>query len=132
MHRDLYNNTINPIGLNTQTFAADADNTGNIIDTQGYESGLVILILGTVTTGDIIITKVQESADSGMSGATDIPAARILGTAVALDTANTTNQTGFVSTLRYIQVTYTTANTAADLVAGSTIILGNPHNATTR
>ncbi len=132
MHRDLYNNTLEVLALDQQVFASDTDTAGNIIDTQGFESANIILGLGTVTTGDITINKVQESADSGMAGATDIPAARILGTLTTLDTANTITIIGIVSTLRYIQVTYTTDNTAADLVAYSICVKSNPHNGTTR
>lgn len=131
MHRDLYNNAKTVVAVNTTTLAADGDTVGAIIDTDGFESGKITLLATAVTTGDVTISKIQESADSGMSGATDIPAARLIGTASAVTAANTLNELGFVSTERYVQVTITGANTSV-LSFVSTCELADPSSASVR
>lgn len=112
MHKDLYNNAKTVIAVEATLITSDGDTVGVIIDTDNFESGKISLIVNLLTTGDVTISKIQESADSGMSGATDIPAARLIGTAVAVTAINTLNELGFVSTERYVQVTITGANTS--------------------
>lgn len=131
MQRDLYNNAKNVIGLKTQVISADAANVGEIIDTQGFESALISLVTGVVTTGDIVITSIGESDDAGMSGETNIPAARLFGTATAITASDTVDEIGFVTTKRYVRVTYTSANTAS-LTCGSVVTLGAPVVASVR
>ena len=112
MHKDLYNNAKTVVAVVATTLAGDGDTVGAIIDTDGFESGKVSVIATAVTTGEVLISKIQESSDSGMAGATDIPAARIIGTAAGVDTVNTLNELGFVSTERYVQVTITGSDTS--------------------
>jgi len=131
MHKDLYNNVVEKLALNVQAIASDTDTAGNIIDTAGYESASICTFLGAVSAGDLTISKIEESDDSAMASATEIPAARLIGSFSTLDTANTITSCGFVSTKRYAQITYTSDNSAS-FTAGSVITLGNPHNATVR
>ncbi len=131
MQKDIYNNVKTEIGLKLQTISSDTVTVGEIIDTQGYESGKVSVIAGTITAGTVVLTEIQESDASDMAGETAIPAARLLGTIATLDTSDTTNEIGFVTTKRYIRATVTTAGTA-NLVAGATVELGNAHDASIR
>ena len=131
MHKDLYNNCKTVLSLATVALASDADTNGIIIDTDNFESGKVSLITGAYTAGNIVISAINESDDSGMAGATAIPAERLIGTATAVSVTNTVDELGFVSTKRYVQVVYTTADTA-DLTATSTVELGDPSSADIR
>ena len=132
MSKDIFHNTLAEIGLNIQTFASDTDTNGNIIDMQNFESGKVVLALGTLTAGDIAIKEIQESDASDMTGATVIPADRIFGAITALDTANTKTELGFHQAKRYIRPVFTTDNTATALVAGAIVEKGEPHTAPTQ
>lgn len=113
MHKDLYNNAKNVVAIDATTLAGDDATVGVIIDTDGFESGTITLLATAVTTGDVTITSISESSDSGMSGATVIPAERLIGAPVAVAAANTLDEVGFVSTERYVQLTTTGANSAA-------------------
>lgn len=132
MNRDIYNNTKAAIALAPVALSSDTATAGIIIDTAGYEAGKVVLMTGAVTAGDITITKIQESDDSGMSGATDISSTQYRGAiGTAVDSANTTAEVGFWRNKRYIQVTFTTDN-SADLVAAAFVEFGVPEFASTQ
>ena len=131
MQKDLYNNAKNVVALKLQTINSDTATVGEIIDTQGFESGMISSVSGVVTAGDIVITSISESDDSGMVGATVIPAERLLGSATAIAVADTVDEIGFLAVKRYVQVTYTTAN-SANLTVGSVVALGNPNIASIR
>lgn len=129
MQRDLYNNVKSEIAFQTGAIS-DGANAGEIIDTQGYVSGSIVLATGTWTAGDVTIN-INESDDAGMSGATAIPASHLIGTASAIGTANTIDELGFVATKRYIQVDFVGAN-SANLQASGIVNLGNPEIASVR
>lgn len=113
MHADLYNNAKNVVAIVTTTLSGNDATVGVIIDTDGFESGTITLLATAVTTGEVEITSISESADSGMSGETVIPAARLIGASAAVTTANTLDEVGFVSTERYVRLTVTGADSAA-------------------
>jgi len=100
-----------------------------------YSKSLAKVALGCIVINtDTTTTSVIIDDDSGMSGATDIPTARLIGTAgTAITVAETTHELGFVADtkMRYVQATFTTAN-SANLLAGATCELGHPHNTPTR
>ncbi len=129
MQKDLYNNVKSVVAFQTGTIS-DGANNGVIIDTLGYEAGTIALITGTATAGDVTIN-INESDDSGMSGATAIPSARLLNTATAVSTANSVDELGFVCTKRYIRVDFVGAN-SANLQATGVCNLACPHSAPVR
>lgn len=125
MTKDLTNKTITKIALAPVSIATDTDTAGIIIDMDGAESGKLSLLTGIVTAGDVAIKDIQESADSGMSGATVIPDERLINKDTdAITTSNTVKQVGFIANYRYVQVTVTTDN-SANLLAGVTIEQGD-------
>lgn len=131
MQRDLVNNSESKVALAPIVLNSDTINVFAIIDTRKYSSGKVILNLGVVTAGDIVITEIQESDDSGMSGETAIPTARLIGSLTTLDTTADKTELGFITTKRYIRVTATTAN-SANLLANCIVELSNPDQAPTK
>ena len=126
MEKDLFSNVITKVALAPQALSSDTATAGVIIDTQGYESGVIELLTGAVTAGDIIITKIDEGDESNLSDATAIPAARLIGASdvAAIDAANTVNGLGFLATKRYVRGTFTTDN-SANLLAGAVCTLGD-------
>jgi|VirMetMinimDraft_7_1064189.scaffolds.fasta_scaffold07310_5 hypothetical protein len=132
MERDLVNNTTTLVAVPAQVVSGDGAIVGAIIDTLGYEAGKFSVATGAVTTGDIALTSIEESDDSGMSGSTVIPAERLIAfDTTAITTANTVAEGGFVATGRYVRLTVTGANTASFL-AGATCELGAPDICSTK
>lgn len=128
MMQDIYSKVLAKVAFAPVAFSSDAATAGIIIDTAGFESGKMVLATGVVTTGDISITKIEEGTDASLSDASDIPAARLIGTAgTAVTTSNTVSELGFITDVkhRYVRVTVTTANSAA-LLAGVICELGHP------
>lgn len=128
MHKDLYNNAKSVVAVPLTILVSNGDTVGVIIDTDGFESGTITLLATVVTTGDVTISSIGESSESDMTGETPIPAARLIGTASGVTSANTLDELGFVSTERYIRVTVTGANTSA-LSFAALCTLADPSNA---
>lgn len=134
MQRDNYANTLSKVALGAIALSSDTATAtaGVIIDTTNgsvnFESGKIVLSTGVVTAGDIAITKIQESDDPAMAGATDIPSERLIGAVgTAITASATTAEVGFVTDTkkRYIQATFTTGN-SADLLACAICEFGDP------
>lgn len=126
MHRDGIASTLSKVGLAPVVINTDTTTSSIIIDTLGYESLKVSLFAGVVTTGDIVISSMSESADSGMSGSSAVPAARLIGTlaATAVDTTNELASVGVVTHYRYVQYVITSAN-SCNMLASSIAELGH-------
>lgn len=124
MQRDLANYIVPKNGISPVAIAGDGDTVSAVVDVKLFNSAIAVLQVGAVTTGDVIISLIEESADQAFTVPVVIPATRIWGTAVALDTANTTDYVGFDAELPFVRVTMTGANTAA-LLASVAIIGGN-------
>lgn len=95
----------------TQT-NADTAIVSQIIDTSCKDSITFILATGILSdTNATFATKLEESADSGMSGATDITsdATKVIGTVPQFDFSNdnTVYSFGYKGALRYLRVTVT-------------------------
>jgi len=131
MQKDLVNNSESKLALAPIVLNSDADTELAIIDILNYSSGKVVLKTGVVTTGDVIIKEIQESDDSGMSGETPIPIARLIGSLTLLDGSGEITELGFITTKRYIRVVITTAN-SANLLADCNVELANPDQAPTK
>ena len=131
MHEDIISRTVSKIGLAPVVINTDTTTNSIIIDTQGYDSGKIILSSGVVTAGDIIISAINESADSGMSGATAIPTERLYGNTLAgtaIDASATVVKIGFVAHYRYMRFVITSAN-SANLLVNANVELGHAEQA---
>ena len=131
MHEDIVSRTSDVKALSFQTIASDTDTLGDVIDTQGYDSMRVLMLSGAVTAGDITITAVYEDDVVGMGTKTLVPTERLYGNTLAgtkIDAANTIARLGIVAHKRFVQVTYTTAN-SANLEIGSVAVLGHAEQA---
>ena len=125
MIKDLKNNLSTLNALDAATIATDTTTNGIAIDTQGYESGVMNLRVGTFSDGTYTLG-VEESDASG-SGYTDIPAARIVGTALALAGANEHDSIGFVANKRYVRATILSASTSSGADITASCSLGAPN-----
>jgi hypothetical protein len=101
--------------------AARTDNTpiiSTIIDTLGYGSATLALVTGTNTDADATFTTLlEESNDSGMSGATAVADIDLIGTEVLASFQFGDDvecrKLGYIGSRRYIRATVTPANNAA-------------------
>lgn len=89
---------------------SDTTTNGAIIDTEAYDLGIVFNFICTVFGVGTYTPVIEESADSGMSGANDVADANLVGTeagaalsAVTAAGANL-NSIGIVGTKRYVRV----------------------------
>jgi len=111
--------------------AGPTDNTaqvGQIIDHLGAKSVTYLLGLGSIADADVTFTVLlEESDDSGMSGATAVADADLLGTEVAaafrFDDDNEVRKLGYVGSKRYSRITITPANNASAAALTALVVL---------
>lgn len=104
----------------------DTTTAGAIIDTADFDGGVVYNLLTTVYGAGTYTPVLTESDDSGMSGATNVPAANIIGTlaGAALGTAVTASGAvlssfGAFGTKRYLQLSITSATATTTTVVAT-------------
>jgi hypothetical protein len=125
-NRDLKNNIAADLGF----YAVISSNTttaGQIVDTANYDGGVMFSFAALAYTDGVYTPLLEESDDSGMSGAVTIPAARIIGLASAVVTALGAATTlgaalatlGITWTKRYVRLSLvsTVVTTGATIVA---------------
>lgn len=101
--------------------AARTDNTpivSTILDTFGYGSAVLALVTGTETDADATFTTLLEESDnSGMSGAVAVADIDLIGTealaSFQFDDDIECRKLGYVGSKRYLRATITPANNAA-------------------
>jgi hypothetical protein len=110
-----------------------ADNTaqvGQIIDKQGFDSVTYVIALGSIADADATFTVLlEESNDSGMSGAVAVADDDLLGTEVlagfAFDSDNLCRKLGYIGSRRYTRLTITPVNNASAALLSAVAILGH-------
>ena len=134
--RDLHNNihvlrVISPVSV--------ADNTaqvGQIIDRQGYHSLEYVIATGSIADADATFAVLlEESDDSGMSGATAVADADLIGTealaAFQFDDDNETRKLDYTGLKRYTRLTITPSANASAALLSAVAVLGHPASAPT-
>ncbi|PSO30213.1 hypothetical protein [Bradyrhizobium sp. MOS002] len=120
--------------------AARTDNTAivsTILDTLGYGAATLAMVTGTETDVDATFTTLlEESNDSGMSGAVAVADADMIGTealaSFQFDDDVECRKLGYVGSKRYIRATVTPANNAAgNIFIAGIWVLGKPNSAPT-
>ena len=117
---------ISPVSIADTTAAV-----GQIIDKKGFESVTYVIATGSIGDADCTFTVLlEESNDSGMSGATAVADADLLGTEVLaafqFDDDNECRKLGYIGAMRYTRLTITpVANATAALIA-AVALLGHP------
>lgn len=116
-----------------------SDNTAfvsQIIDRQGFDSLMFAIAIGSVADADATFTTLlEESDDSGMSGATAVADAdmtsQTYGTApetaasFQFDDDNEVRKLGYIGNKRYVRLTITPANNASAALVSALAILGH-------
>lgn len=104
---------------------------GQIIDKKGYESLTYAIATGSIADADATFTVLlEEGADSGLSDATAVADADLLGTEVLagfqFDDDNETRKLGYIGSKRYTRLTITPVANASAALISAVAILGHP------
>ena len=109
--------------------STDTTTNGAIIDTADFDRGIVFSFLATLVATGTFTPILEESDDSGMSGATDVTDAQLIGTEAAMIiTDDPTVQAAVITTLgcfstkRYLRFKVLSASTS-----GSSTIVATVH-----
>ncbi len=130
--RDLYNNIEVRRGLSPQiqTNSSTAF-VSEIIDMRGFKSMVWCILLGALTDADMTtVVLLEESDDSGMSGATAVADANMdpteLVVAFTFAEDDSVRKLGYTGEKRYIRLTITpTSNDSGDMNIGVMALMGN-------
>lgn len=104
---------------------------GQIIDRRGFNSLTYVIATGSIADADATFTVLlEESADSGMSGATAVADADLIGTELLagfqFDDDNECRKLGYKGNLRYTRLTITPVANASAALLSAVAILGSP------
>lgn len=135
--KDLCNDILVKRVLSPVSVSDNTAQVGQIIDRLGYESLTYILTLGSIADADTTFTVLlEESDDSGMSGATAVADADMIsqtsGTAAEtaagfqFDDDNEVRKLGYIGNKRYTRLTITPANNASAALLSAVAVLGHP------
>lgn len=129
--RDLFTNVTPRRCISPVSVADNTAQVGQIIDRAGFESLTYLIALGSIADADATFAVLlEESDDSGMSGATAVADADLLGTeALAgfqFDDDNETRKLGYVGAKRYTRLTITPSGNASAAVISAVALLGHP------
>ncbi len=134
--RDLHNNIHIKRALSPVSVADTTAQVCQIIDRADYNSLEYVIATGSIADADATFTVLlEESDDSGMSGATAVADADLLGTEVLaafqFDDDNETRKLGYIGKKRYTRMTITPVANASAALLCVVAILGHPANAPT-
>lgn len=120
---DLLHNSKSVVAITPQSVGTAGDVTGEIIDTQGFYSLLLDLVLGATASSKVKVKSIKESDNSDMSGATDIADTQYFGLAIGtdIDTLKSVGRVNVVPSKRYVQIVATTTTNNALISATATL-----------
>ena len=128
MEHDLHNRIDDLVAMTSQTIASDTTTVGEIIDSKGFESLEFIAQSGTITDGAYALL-LEESDDSGMSGATVVSADETLGelTGFASTDDDSTIRVGSIGKKRFQRLSLVSTGTSSGGVFSAIAVLGHAH-----
>jgi len=134
MRRDLHNdikwtNAEPPVAAVT----GDTPFVSEILDTAEFFANEFLWLAGSIADTDVTFTLlVEESDDSGMSGATAVADADLLGTEASgkplLSSDNKAGKIGYRGSKRYIRVTVTPSGNSGNIFFAAGWLQGFPRN----
>ena len=122
---DLIHNSKSVVAVGVQAVSTAGDVTGEIIDTQGFYAGLLQLALGSTASSKVKVKSFQQSDNSDMSDAEDIPESNLFGLAIGedIDTLKSVGCINFVPTKRYVRAVVTTTTNGA-VIGANAVLFG--------
>lgn len=130
MEYDLHNNVNVVAVLAPVAIATNTTTNGVIIDTAEYGSLEYIVSAGVLTDGAYAFT-IQESDDSGMSGATNVAADDLLGALASLAATDDgkIQRVGIIGKKRYQRIAVVSTGTTSGGLVGIVAVQGTPKRA---
>lgn len=117
--KDIRSNLIQTLALSA-AISTDTTTAGAILDTADNELGLMFAVEATAYTAGTYTLLLEESSDSGMSGATAISGDQLIGTLPELSAATASGgvleTVGVISNLRYVRASIVSASTGSATV----------------
>ena len=122
---DLIHNSKSVVAVGVQAVSTAGDVIGEIIDTQGFYAGLLQLALGSTASSKVKVKSFQQSDNSDMSNAEDIPESNLFGLAIGedIDTLKSVGCINFVPTKRYVRAVVTTTTNGA-VIGANAVLFG--------
>jgi len=133
--RDLHDNIDVRRAISPQYSAGDTPIVSQIIDRQGFDSVEFLIHIGAVADANVTFAVLlEESDDSGMSGAEGVADADLLGTETVAgfryDDDNEVRKLGYIGSMRYLRMTITpTGNSSPGSYISAAAVLGHPSQA---
>lgn len=126
---DLYNDVREFVGLTTQVVNTAGVTTGEIIDTEGYESATFVVISGTLTDGTYQLF-LQDGDDSGLSDVATVASDYVLppsdeAVVKFLDTDDdSVRRIAYVGKKRYVRLAITSTTGGSGGTLSAVCVLG--------
>ncbi|MFG1202879.1 hypothetical protein V5F29_10850 [Xanthobacter aminoxidans] len=121
--RDLKNN-IGVVKAITPAVLA-ATTTGDAIDLLGFNSAVLVVNTGAITSAGDFTAKLQESDTTTSGDFTDVAADDLHGTFPASLAADSVVRVGYAGAKRYVRAVVT-KNSGTSIAAGAVLVKGNP------
>lgn len=134
--RDMMNNVTPKPVLAPAVGTDDTPLVGAIIDRLGYDSLTYLIQTGTLAdAGATWTVLLEESDDSGMSGAAGVADADLVGTEALASFTQAGDgkcfKLGYIGNMRYTRLTITPSGNAGNAPVSAMALLGHPHSAPT-
>ena len=116
-------------GLNIAAITTNTTTLGVEVDTQGYESVTIEVMLGARTDGTV--TPLLQETDVAGSYSGSVADEDLIGLEAdaALSTLHTRSRFGYVGKKRYVRLSLVSTGVTTGLTAGASVILGSPRSA---
>ena len=123
--KDIRSNLQQLVALIVTSITGDGNSVGAIIDTANFELGLMFSVEVSTYVNGTYTLLLEESSDSGMSGAVAITGDKLIGTlpaeVAAVASGGILPTVGVISNLRFVRATIVTTNhTSGTSIVGVT------------
>ena len=131
--QDGISNIKTQVARNVAAISTNTTSAGNIIDTQGYNTGSFIMFSGTITDGTYT-PLIEAGDDSGLSDAVAITDTYLLPSGsgqeaslafVAADD-NVVKKIGYITQKRYVRLSFVSTGVTTGGTLGALSVLGEP------
>ena len=127
--RDLKNDIKIVNALNIASITTNTTTVGVEVDTLGFESVTIEVIVGARTDGTV--TPLLQETDVAGSYSGSVADEDLIGLEAdaALSELNTRSRFGYIGKKRYVRLSLVSTSVTTGLTAGGSVILGNPKSA---
>ena len=127
--RDLKNDIKIVNALNIASITTNTTTVGVEVDTLGFESVTIEVIVGARTDGTVTPLLQETDVEGSYSGSVADEDLIGLEADAALSLLNTRSRFGYIGKKRYVRLSLVSTSVTTGLTAGGSVILGNPKSA---